>query len=661
MAGLEVLPLGSLPLGFRFRPTDEELVNFYLKRKINGRIKAELVVIPEVDVCKCEPWDLPDKSLIRSEDPEWFFFVPKDRKYPNGQRSNRATVAGYWKATGKDRTIKTRPPSQTLIGMKKTLVFHRGRAPKGERTGWIMHEYRTVEPDFEQGGFVLCRLFKKPDENLLNSNAEEMDSTGFSPAPTRSSPDITNGVDAFEEFTELLNQEISFPNMFEETQALHEIANKSRAKSAQTHCYRNSTTAIDTSDLATHNMKDEPVLSALYSLGPESEQNGSDELYTSPSDYCMDYLSFDDSSICVSSKDEDGDKEFVAKFLDAILVNSEEESLSPEFKKVKANSTEVVPDAQAYPIKQESSLDDTSGIVSLIGDNLDIETLFLQEGPELETSCQFYEPSNSFMPRTPISYNELGDQFDGDLFMGNTEFHYPHDFVAQCQSMDSFIENGMLESNKESNNVLGVTNFSHDLVKDGPGPTCVDNSTGIGIRTRRPQISTNPNHLAAQGMAYQGNAVRRIRLQTSFHTGSIAIADDKSSNSNRNHDGKWEMSTVGEMAESCTYVATPSSKMAPSTASFGYSDDDDTASSWKADDTASSLEVKHPGLGDCQEPKPIDRLRTEVPNILCAKAEGPPLPEAPSPASNYFGRVTLMVPVILCVLCVGISWFLSYT
>ncbi|KAL9178136.1 hypothetical protein ABFS82_01G105900 [Erythranthe guttata] len=201
-----MMKLEALPKGFRFRPTDEELVNHYLRLKINGNHSA-VEVIPEVDVCKWEPWDLPSMSVIKSDDPEWFFFCPRDRKYPNGHRCNRATEAGYWKATGKDRTIKSRrlsPSRRTnihLIGTKKTLVFYRGRAPKGERTNWIMHEYRATEPDLDglgpgQGDYVLCRLFHKAE--IDNSKFDEAEPTGSSPSANKSSPDNESS-DLFQE------------------------------------------------------------------------------------------------------------------------------------------------------------------------------------------------------------------------------------------------------------------------------------------------------------------------------------------------------------------------------------------------------------------------------------------------------------------------------
>ncbi|CAL1383613.1 unnamed protein product [Linum trigynum] len=167
LGGEEVNEHG-LPPGFRFHPTDEELITFYLASKVfHGSFCG--VQIAEIDLNRCEPWDLPDVAKMGEK--EWYFFSLRDRKYPTGLRTNRATGAGYWKATGKDREVySTGRPDSMLLGLKKTLVFYKGRAPKGEKTKWVMHEYR-LEGHFSyrhhstsKEEWVICRIFHKTVE-----------------------------------------------------------------------------------------------------------------------------------------------------------------------------------------------------------------------------------------------------------------------------------------------------------------------------------------------------------------------------------------------------------------------------------------------------------------------------------------------------------------
>ncbi|GAB4855006.1 hypothetical protein Ancab_023593 [Ancistrocladus abbreviatus] len=112
----------SLAPGFRFHPTDQELVSYYLKRKVCGK-PIRFDAISETDIYKSEPWDLPELSRLKSKDNEWYFFGVQDKKYVNGSRVNRATGKGYWKATGNDRPILH---NTRTVGMKKTLVFYSG-------------------------------------------------------------------------------------------------------------------------------------------------------------------------------------------------------------------------------------------------------------------------------------------------------------------------------------------------------------------------------------------------------------------------------------------------------------------------------------------------------------------------------------------------------
>ncbi|XP_061350635.1 NAC domain-containing protein 100-like [Gastrolobium bilobum] len=155
----------DLPPGFQFHPTDEDLINCYLMKKVADSSFSDLA-IAEVDMNKCEPWDLP--GLSKMGETEWYFFCvrERERKYPNGLRTNWATEGGYWKeVTGDYNGVLN---EADLIGMRKTLVYYKGRAPRGEKTNWLMHEYRLdgIYSQFypsksRKGEWVICRVFEK--------------------------------------------------------------------------------------------------------------------------------------------------------------------------------------------------------------------------------------------------------------------------------------------------------------------------------------------------------------------------------------------------------------------------------------------------------------------------------------------------------------------
>ncbi|KAI3709892.1 hypothetical protein L2E82_39660 [Cichorium intybus] len=147
--------------GFRFKPTDDELVMYFLKKKLLG-IKLDPEVIAEVNINDFSPWDLQAKSIL-SGDQEWYFFCPVSKKYTNGPRKNRATETGYWKGTGKYKEVTYKG---RIVAIKKTLIFHTGHLPKGTRTDWVMHEFLMKDEDLANQGvaqeaYVLCRVFEK--------------------------------------------------------------------------------------------------------------------------------------------------------------------------------------------------------------------------------------------------------------------------------------------------------------------------------------------------------------------------------------------------------------------------------------------------------------------------------------------------------------------
>nr|GEX08413.1 hypothetical protein [Tanacetum cinerariifolium] len=108
-------PLGVLDFHLDLvSPTDEELVVHYLRGKVHS-LPMLVSIILEVDVCKSNPWD-----LLGDVENERFFFSTREVKYPTDNNQ------------------------QVVVGIKKTLVFYKGKPLSGTRTNWIMHKYRLA-------------------------------------------------------------------------------------------------------------------------------------------------------------------------------------------------------------------------------------------------------------------------------------------------------------------------------------------------------------------------------------------------------------------------------------------------------------------------------------------------------------------------------------
>ncbi|KZV52968.1 NAC transcription factor 29-like [Dorcoceras hygrometricum] len=144
----------SLSPGYRFSPKDHELINEYLKKKIDSQTDPCLNIFT-TNIYKNSPREL--TALYPSmEEGEWYFLTPRNRG------DQRVAGNGYWKAYGTEKQIHH---NNICIGSKRSLKFYEGKPPKSKKSNWVIEEY-AVDKQQEDAinmmqiheDYVLCRI-----------------------------------------------------------------------------------------------------------------------------------------------------------------------------------------------------------------------------------------------------------------------------------------------------------------------------------------------------------------------------------------------------------------------------------------------------------------------------------------------------------------------
>ncbi|XP_056864398.1 NAC transcription factor 29-like [Raphanus sativus] len=162
----------AYPPGYRFVPTDAELIYYYLKPFSRDKNKScPNFPIHHANIYESNPQQL-TAEYKKGNLTEWFFISERTKIKRNGTKQKRGDHnGGYWHAKAATKTIKAK--KQGIVGYKTTLNYYVGKQPNGVRTNWLMKEYWLESSDHNNTvDYAICKIYLKP---TAKGNMEEED------------------------------------------------------------------------------------------------------------------------------------------------------------------------------------------------------------------------------------------------------------------------------------------------------------------------------------------------------------------------------------------------------------------------------------------------------------------------------------------------------
>ncbi|KAK9944914.1 hypothetical protein M0R45_010456 [Rubus argutus] len=178
----------NLPSGFKFLPTKQELLGYYLLNKVCGKpFKYDSRVMNEYNLYEIEPWDLWIKfggpRLNQGED--LYFFTGLKKVSDNGSNVARKAGSGTWKGDTAAINIYDSKDKKKILGSWKR--FHYDLKEPDQNGSWIMFEYKLDDSLFPKScsdhDLVLCSIRKDRKRKSTEDQMTDTPQSSHSKAP----------------------------------------------------------------------------------------------------------------------------------------------------------------------------------------------------------------------------------------------------------------------------------------------------------------------------------------------------------------------------------------------------------------------------------------------------------------------------------------------
>ncbi|MCL7040907.1 hypothetical protein MKW94_009675 [Papaver nudicaule] len=155
----------DVPIGFKFKPTDKELVSLYLKEKIEHPDQFRVPCMPDTNIYDFHPENLLNTHGFTEGNKDAYFFSSREKKHGHGTRANRIVKddSGFWCISQAKKPVLADDGS--TIGHKSGLVFYNGKKKtKGTKTKWLMQEFEISEHEPK----IQCSRMKSYDRVICH-------------------------------------------------------------------------------------------------------------------------------------------------------------------------------------------------------------------------------------------------------------------------------------------------------------------------------------------------------------------------------------------------------------------------------------------------------------------------------------------------------------